>query len=36
MLTGDLSISEGEAYICSKSVRRELKQVHEVVGMYAQ
>ncbi|XP_035705489.1 ATP-binding cassette sub-family A member 3 isoform X2 [Folsomia candida] len=32
MLTGDLSISEGEAYICSKSVRRELKQVHEVVG----
>ncbi len=32
MLTGDLPISDGEAYICSKSVQRELKRVHEVLG----
>jgi hypothetical protein len=32
MLTGDLPISQGDAYVCSRSVRRELKKVHEVIG----
>jgi ATP-binding cassette subfamily A (ABC1) protein 3 len=32
MLTGELNISEGEAYICSRSVKNELKKVHEALG----
>lgn len=33
MLTGDLPVTEGDAYICSKSVKSDLKGVHEVLGM---
>lgn len=33
MLTGDLAISEGEAYIGSRSVQKELKKVYEILGM---
>ncbi|ODN05940.1 ATP-binding cassette sub-family A member 3 [Orchesella cincta] len=32
MLTGDLSVSEGDAFVVSCSVRKELKKVHENLG----
>ncbi|CAL8096130.1 unnamed protein product [Orchesella dallaii] len=32
MLTGDLSVSEGDAFVVSFSVRKELKKVHENLG----
>lgn len=32
MLTGDLSISYGDAYAVSFSIRKELKKVHENLG----
>jgi len=32
MLTGDLSVSEGDAFVASYSVRKELKRVHENLG----
>lgn len=32
MLTGDLTVSRGDAFVVSYSVRKEVKKVHENIG----